>query len=526
MLSGEAGIGKTTVVDMVLARLDPGSGVRIARGQCAEHYGAGEPYLPLLEALGQLCRGPRHPAVLAVLRRYAPLWLVQMLGVLSEAELEHLQRHVQGASAARMLRELAEALDVLTAETPLVLVLEDLQWSDHSTVEALAYLAQRRGPARLLVLGTYRPVEVALRPHPLRGLVQELCGRGQAVEVRLELLPAEAVTAYVTERLGGPVAAPLAALILERTEGNALFLVNIVEHLVQQGWVVRREGAWTLRAGSEAQVASLPEGLRQLLLRRIQALPPAVGRVLEAASVVGKAFTVAAVAAGSQAPVEDVEAVCEGLAAQQHLLDEAGLRVWPDGTSGGRYRFQHALYQQVLYEQIGTARRRQLHRRIGVRLEAGYGTRAGEIAAQLAVHFERGGATAQAVRYAQQAADNAARRNAHHEASTALTQRPRAAGHPAREPRARPARTRAAAHPGGAVADHAGAGVPGRGRRLHPGLYPGQQVGETPQRIRVLWGLSQFHMTQGQMAPATRWRSGSSIWCNASPPRGSRWRGI
>ena len=86
--------------------------------------------------------------------------------------------------------------------------------------------------------------------------------------------------------------------------------------------------------------------------------------------------------------------------------------MWPDGTSGGRYRFQHALYQQVLYEQIGTARRRQLHQRIGVRLEAGYGTRAGEIAAQLTVHFERGGATAQAVRYAQQAADNAARRNA------------------------------------------------------------------------------------------------------------------
>ena len=118
-------------------------------------------------------------------------------------------------------------------------------------------------------------------------------------------------------------------------------------------------------------MASLPEGLRQLLLRRLQALPPAVGRVLEAASVVGKTFTVAAVAAGSQAPVEEVEAVCDGLAAQQHLLDDVGLRVWPDGTRGGRYRFQHALYQQVLYEQIGTARRMQLHQRIGARLEAG-----------------------------------------------------------------------------------------------------------------------------------------------------------
>src|SRR5262245_15261262 len=209
LLSGEAGIGKTTVVELVLARLDLGSGVRVARGQCAEHYGEGEPYLPFLEALGELCHGSQAAAVVGVLRRYAPLWLGQLLGVLSEAEQERLQRQVQGASAARMLRELAEALDVLTADVPLVLVLEDLQWSDRSTVEALAYVAQRRGPARLVVLGTYRPVEMALRGHPLRGLVQELCGRGQAVERPLELLSAEAVTAYVTARLGGPVAASL-----------------------------------------------------------------------------------------------------------------------------------------------------------------------------------------------------------------------------------------------------------------------------------------------------------------------------
>jgi predicted ATPase len=501
-LSGEAGIGKTTVVEMVLARLDPERGVRIARGQCAEHYGEGEPYLPLLEALGQLCRGPRYPDVVAVLRRYAPLWLGQLLGVLSEPELERLQRQVQGASAARMLRELAEALDVLTVEVPLVVVLEDLQWSDQSTVDALAYVAQRRGPARLLVLGTYRPVEMALRAHPLRGLVQELCGRGQAVERPLELLAAEAVTAYVTGRLGGPVAAPLAAFICERTEGNALFLVNIVEHLVQQGFVVQRAGTWTLRVGSEAQVASLPEGLRQLLVRRLEALPPAVRRVLEAASVVGKVFTVAAVAAGSQVPVEDVEAVCEGLAAQQHLLDDAGLQVWPDGTSGGRYRFQHALYQQVLYEQIGTVRRRQLHRRIGERLEAGYGARATEIAAQLAAHFERGGAPAQAVCFAQQAADNAARRNAHHEAITALTQGlALLASLPESPERARHELTLQLTL-GEILRTTQGLGSPEVGEVYTRASTLAQQVGEMSQLARGLWGLSQFHMTQGQMATA------------------------
>jgi len=143
--------------------------------------------------------------------------------------------------------------------------------------------------------------------------------------------------------------------------------------------------------------------------------------VLEVASVVGEEWAVAAVTAGAQGPEEAVEAQCEAVAAQRHFLDDIGVTVWPDGTRGGRYRFQHALYQQVLYESLGTARRMQLHQRIGARLEAGYGARAGEIAAQLAVHCERGGEVQRAVHYWQQAGDNAARRHAHQDAIVAVT---------------------------------------------------------------------------------------------------------
>jgi DNA-binding winged helix-turn-helix (wHTH) protein len=339
-ISGEAGVGKTTVVEMFLSRLGAERERWTTWGQCVEHAGEGEPYLPFVEALGRL--GP-ETAVLAVLRRYAPLWLAQLPGLVSEPELERLQGRLHGTTPARMLRELAEALEALTADRVLVLVLEDLQWSDHATVEALAYLAQRREPARLLMLGTYRPVEVLLQGHPLRGMVQELCGRGQGVDLQLEFLSAADVVAYVAGRLGGPVADALPAFIYARTDGNALFLVNIVEHLVQQGAVVRRAGQWTLRERAETAGASLPAGLRGLLLRRIEALPPATRRVLEAASVVGETFAVAAVAAGAQGPSEDVDAVCTELAAQRHILDDAGWTVWPDATSGGQYRFQHAL---------------------------------------------------------------------------------------------------------------------------------------------------------------------------------------
>jgi len=125
-VSGEVGMGKTTVLDLWLARCAMQREVWIARGQCVEHVGEGEPYLPVLDALGQLGRGPAGGDLLAVLRRYAPMWLTQLPGLVSDTERERLQRQVQGTTPARMLRECAEALAALTADRPLVLVLEDL----------------------------------------------------------------------------------------------------------------------------------------------------------------------------------------------------------------------------------------------------------------------------------------------------------------------------------------------------------------------------------------------------------------
>ena len=162
VLSGELGIGKTTVVDLFLASLAPGA--RVGRGQCVEHYGEGEPYLPLLEALGRLGHGPGGDRVVAVLQRYAPLWLVQLSGLVPESELERVQRRVKGATAVRMLRELAEALEVLTTETPLVLVLEDLHWSDRRDGRAArlsgptAWAGARAGAGDVSVGGRRRTV--------------------------------------------------------------------------------------------------------------------------------------------------------------------------------------------------------------------------------------------------------------------------------------------------------------------------------------------------------------------------------
>jgi DNA-binding winged helix-turn-helix (wHTH) protein len=192
-ITGEAGIGKTTLVDAFVAGIAASKGLGIAYGQCVEHYGSGEAYQPVLEALGRWCRGPRGEGRRVLLRQHAPTWLAQMPGLLSVSDSEALQRLLTGTTQQRMLRELAEALEIVTAETPLVLVLEDLHWSDYATLDLLAGLARRREPARLLVLGTYRPTDVLVQGHPLATVVQELRLHGQCTALPLGLLSEAAV---------------------------------------------------------------------------------------------------------------------------------------------------------------------------------------------------------------------------------------------------------------------------------------------------------------------------------------------
>jgi predicted ATPase len=202
-VTGEVGIGKTTVMDAFVARLSAKSAAWIGRGQCIEYYGHGEAYLPVLEALGRLCREPEGNQLIDLLARHAPTWLVQMPALLTPTELEALQRRTHGATRERMLRELAEALEVLTTERPLVLWLEDLRWSDVSVVDWLSFVACRRAPARLLIIGAYRPVEVIVNNHALRAVKQELHLHGQCNELPLSFLMEEHVTTYLARRFAG-----------------------------------------------------------------------------------------------------------------------------------------------------------------------------------------------------------------------------------------------------------------------------------------------------------------------------------
>src|SRR5262249_7105476 len=201
VVTGEPGIGKTALVEMFLAEVGEDSGLRVGRGQCVEQYGAGEAYLPVLEALGRLGRAAGGEQLVQTLKQHAPTWLEQLPGLLaSDREVKAVQRRAQGATRARMLRELVEALDAMTRDAPLALLLEDLHWSDSATIDLLAILARRREASPLLLLATYRPADVAASRHPLRSVKPELQLHGHCAELALEFLSPAAVGQYLGRR--------------------------------------------------------------------------------------------------------------------------------------------------------------------------------------------------------------------------------------------------------------------------------------------------------------------------------------
>ncbi|MGE0821645.1 MAG: AAA family ATPase [Candidatus Binatia bacterium] len=420
-VTGEPGIGKTAIANAFLANV-AAEDVWVARGYCVEAYGAGEAYLPVLTALDDLCRTAAREEVVALLRQHAPLWLEQLPSVLSSEDRTEFQRQLTGVTPQRMLREMGNFLGALTATRPLVLVLEDLHWSDPSTVALLTYVARWADPLRLLVIGTYRPSELLVQDHPLATVQAELQGQGVSRELPLPLLTAAAVTEYVAQRTPQDEGLrSLAQHVYQRTEGNPLFMVAVVDELLTQGTGNLQNGNGHSSLDSAALLGSIPERLRQLVNVQMTRLAKGEQRVLEAASVAGETFAAAEVAAALGKEDVTIEGRCAGLARRQQFLRQAGVSEWPDGTVTGRYGFAHAVYQSLWQERVTAGRWKQYHFRIGERKERSYGERAREIATELALHFEQGREYHKAIHYLQQAAQAALLRSTNGEAVQLLT---------------------------------------------------------------------------------------------------------
>ncbi|HMG34099.1 MAG TPA: AAA family ATPase [Blastocatellia bacterium] len=500
-VTGEAGIGKTALVDTFVRNIASDRSIRIGRGQCLEQYGTSEAYLPVLEAVGRLCREQRR--VVDALRAHAPMWLLQMPSLVSASDRESLTREVFGATRERMLREMGEALEALTSERPLVLILEDLHWSDYSTLDLISYLASHCQPAHLMLIGTFRPVELIVSGHPLKAVKQELVARQLCDELPLEYLTKEAVAGYLSIRFpANRFPAGLASLIHARTDGNPLFMVNVVDYLVAEGSIAESGECWELVVPIENFELGVPDSIKQLIGKQLDHVDAEELRTLEAASVAGAEFSTLAVVAGLTAEQSAVEATCERLARRRQFIQDCGIHELPTGEPATRYGFIHAVYQNVLYERVSTTRRIQLHRRIAERGEEVYGERSKEIAAELAMHFERGSNDTKAVRYLQQAAENDIRRFAYREA-VGLSRRglellERLPDTPERAQRE--------------LWLHITLGVPLIATQGYAAPAVGcvytrarelcQRLGETPEISQVLWGLWTFYTLRAELGTA------------------------
>jgi predicted ATPase len=430
------------------------------------------------------------------------MWLVQLPAMMSETELEHLNHLVQGTTQARMVRELCEAIEVLTATTPLIMVLEDLQWSDVSTLELLATLAQRPEFARVLILGTYRPAEAVLHAPVLRDVVQELRTRNQCDELAIELLTKAEVSSYVTGRLGSAGSESLVDYLFKRSGGNPLFLANLLAHLVQHDVVDHHHGQWVYAADKADVLEDVPEGLRSMILHRLEKQSEANRHMLDAASVAGATFSTASVAAGLAQSHNEVELACESLALQGDFLEGIGVETWSDGTLSGLYRFRHALYQQVLYEQIGEVRRVHLHRRIGERLEVGYGQRFHQIAAALAFHCEQGRNVPHAVCYRELAGEQALSRHAYREAEEHLRRALEGLERLPDTPQRRHQELDLLMALGPVLIATQGYAVPEVEQLYTRAQALCHQIGETASTFPVLWNLCSFYLVRAELQQA------------------------
>jgi predicted ATPase/DNA-binding winged helix-turn-helix (wHTH) protein len=407
-ITGEPGIGKTALADEFQrqVRVDEPD-VRIARGQCVEGYGGQEAYYPILEALGQLCQSEGE-SVVQILATHAPTWLVQFPALVKSNQREILQREILGATRERMLREIGGALEIITSEKPLLLVFEDLQWADPSTVVLISALARRRQSAKLMLISTYRPVDIVLSDHPLEALKRNLLLHHLSWEIALEPLgEAQIAEYYASESGGAAVPEGLTGLIYRHTEGNPLFMVATLDQMHNRGLIAVENGTWQIRVPLERIGLEAPESLRKMIEVQIERLSKEEQRVLEVASVTGALFSVAVSATAADVDADSMEDLCEGLSRRHQIVHSTGSQEFPDGTTSARYEFVHALYREVLYHRIPPGRKAKIHLKVGERLEALYEQRPGEVASQMAQHFELGGDWQRAIKYLQLAADTA-----------------------------------------------------------------------------------------------------------------------
>lgn len=411
-VAGDPGVGKSTLLATFIATLD---GARVASGQCVERWGGNEPYLPVLNALDQLCAA--EPGLVPTVRDVAPMWLVQMPWHLPDAERVALQSQLTGASPERMLREFGALAERLASERPLVWLVEDVHWADPATVHLIAAMARRRGPSALMVLLTFRPIDLAFTDHPFGDLRRELRLQRLMNELPLEGLSKDAIGLLVRRRHGERCAPDAFVEQLHRyTEGLPLFVLGVLDDLVDAGVIApAADGTGHTLAADATSRLAVPGTLADMFDSQLNRLPAEVNALLEVAALAGNPFDHLTLADALGQPPDTVRAHLDDLVRRRIWLLAAGVAQLPDGRIATRCAFRHAVIRHVLAARAGSLTRIERHRALATALARQWGA-VPELAPQLALHHEEGQQPQAAARQLAVAGTTALQRQAPREA--------------------------------------------------------------------------------------------------------------
>ena len=406
LLTGDPGIGKTRTAEQ-LATYAGVRGARVHWGRCHETEGA-PPYWPWSEALREYVR-EADPVGLRWQLGGRAADVAQIVPELAErlGDLGELPPMEAEQARFRVFDSFAGFLGGLSKSRPLVLVLDDLHWADEPSLLLLRFVARRLADTGLLVIGTYRDVELG-RHHPLAETLSDLSGVDAATRIALRGLDAEAIASYIELTAGVDRPPPeLAEAIRDQTAGNPFFISEVVRLMAAEGRLGEEQGR---------REVSIPQGVRDVVGRRLDRLSAAANDVLRLAAVCGRQFRLDVLDRVSKRPREEIAAA---------LTEAEGARLIEESPrEAGLYWFAHALVRETLQAEVPAARRAAIHREIGAALEQVHADDLDRHLGEIAYHFLEAGSAVdpeRTVGYATRAAAMAVDRLAYEDAASLYT---------------------------------------------------------------------------------------------------------
>ena len=494
-VSGEPGIGKTTLVEDFLSELSRGPSHLTARGRCSERLAGAEAYLPILDALENLLKDDPGGALHSAFDRHAPSWRRQLAPFDTGPGATP-----PPPSQERLKRELVAFLAEISGTTPLVLFIEDIHWADASTVDLLAYAVTRLGSHRLLTIITFRPSELQLSQHPFLALKLDLQTKGIARELPLSFLTENEVRALLALRFpGSSFPAELARLVHSRTEGNPLFVADLADYLKAKNVIHEEDGKWSMAGSLPDLERELPESMRSMVQRKIGQLSDDDNQLLVAASVQGYDFDSAVIAKALGADPADIEERLVDLQRIYTFVNRRDEHEFPDGTLTTRYRFVHVLYQNVLYASLSVSRRVQLSKAIGETILSVQKGAPGAFAAELGFLFEAARDAERASEFFTAAARGAAKVFANQEAAV-LARRGLAllAKVPESPERQRRELTLQSVL-GTSLAATQGYAAPDVLVAMARARVLAEELGQAPELAPIIWGIFAYYLVSGDV---------------------------